>query len=220
MAQAERRWRREGRDLEVAAYRGRAREEYQQAHPGCSRRDAHEYAWRAAVAKFPPESGEGANPEAVTPLIAPVAKSKAHDSALLPAADSGRIKGLSEIPAEWPELPENASLQAEIGWVQAQRLRIVEEQPSGATVVHLERAGSPAPSWAALGWLETSIRSYAKYVDVVARSLSTQQDERELVQRERLAIEEIHQLLRQMKADRAVRRKPNRTPPGLGPHGT
>jgi hypothetical protein len=59
------------------------------------------------------------------------------------------------------------------GWVQAQRLRIVTEQASGATVVHLDRAGAPAPSWAALGWLETSIRSYAKFVDVAARATST-----------------------------------------------
>ena len=33
-------------------------------------------------------------------------------------------------------------------------------------------ASTPAPSMAALSWLETSIRSYAKYVDVVARALS------------------------------------------------
>ena len=46
------------------------------------------------------------------------------------------IQGLSAIPDAWPELPDNASLAAEIGWVQAQRLRIVEERASGATVVH------------------------------------------------------------------------------------
>lgn len=110
----------------------------------------------------------------------------------------GRVQGLSEIPVDWPDLPDNASLAAEIGWVQANRLRIVEERPSGATVVHLADARTPAPSWAALGWLETSIRSYSKYIDVVAKSLAVVQDEQELVRRERMAIEEIRGLLAEM----------------------
>jgi hypothetical protein len=80
-------------------------------------------------------------------------------------------------------------------------LRIVEEKPGGATVIHLERARSPAPSWAALGWLETSVRSYAKYVDVVAKSMGTQQDEAAMVRRERLAIEEMRGILAEMHED-------------------
>ena len=84
--------------------------------------------------------------------------------------DDGQIRGLSDLPTDWPDLPANASLSSEVGWVQANRLRIVEDQASGATSVHLDRALSPAPSWAALGWLETSIRSYAKFVDVAAKA--------------------------------------------------
>jgi hypothetical protein len=94
---------------------------------------------------------------------------------------------------------QNATSQDE--WVQASRLDVVEELPSGATRVHLARADSPAPSKAALGWLETSIRSYAKYVDVAAKATATQQDEQEHVRRERLALEEIDQLLAEMDAD-------------------
>ena len=75
---------------------------------------------------------------------------------------------------------------------------MVEERPSGATVVHLDRANEAAPSRAALSWLETSIRSYAKYVDVVARSLKDEQDEQENVKRERLAIEDMRGLLTEM----------------------
>ena len=111
------------------------------------------------------------------------------------------LQGLGDIPDDWPELPDNASLPAEIGWVQAQRLRIVEERPSGATVVHLDRARSPAPSWAALGWLETSVRSYAKFVDVVAKSMATAQDEATTVRRERLRIEEMREILAEMHQD-------------------
>ncbi len=55
-----------------------------------------------------------------------------------------------------------------------------------------------APSWAALGWLETSIRAYAKYVDVVAKSLKDEQDEQENVKREKMRIGEIRDLLKEV----------------------
>ena len=42
----------------------------------------------------------------------------------------GQIQGLGDIPG---------------GWVQANRLRIVEERAAGATVVRLDLSGSPAP---------------------------------------------------------------------------
>jgi hypothetical protein len=45
------------------------------------------------------------------------------------------------------------------------------------------------------------VRSYAKFVDVVAKSLATQQDEKELVQRERLAIDEMREILAEMHQD-------------------
>ncbi|QDU41707.1 hypothetical protein Mal52_01600 [Symmachiella dynata] len=114
-------------------------------------------------------------------------------------SDAGQIQGLSSIPDAWPELPANASLAAEVAWVQANRLRIVEERSSGATLVHLARALSPAPSWAALGWLETSIRSYAKYVDVAAKATASGDDEGSVLRRERLAIEEVETLLDEMR---------------------
>jgi hypothetical protein len=122
-------------------------------------------------------------------------------AALSAPSGGGPLRGLGDIPDDWPDLPDNASLPAEIGWVQAQRLRIVEERPSGQTVVHLDRARSPAPSWAALGWLETSIRSYAKFVDVVAKSMATAQNEQALVRHERLRIEEMREILAEMHQD-------------------
>ena len=113
--------------------------------------------------------------------------------------DGGPIQGLGAIPADWPELPDNASLAAEVGWVQANRLRIVEEQPGRATVVRLELAGSPAPSWATLGWLETSIRSYAKYVDVAAKATSVVDGEAAVWRHERVALEDMRALLDEMR---------------------
>lgn len=116
----------------------------------------------------------------------------------LPEAASSRIQGLGDMPAAWGALPLNASLQAELGWVQANRLLVVDELPSGASKVHLALARAPAPSMAALGWLETSIRAYSKYVDVVARSLKDEADEQDHVRRERTAIEDIKSLLCEM----------------------
>jgi hypothetical protein len=110
----------------------------------------------------------------------------------------GQVRGLADLPKDWPELPGNASLQTEITWVQANRLRVVEEHSSGATIVHRARARTPAPSWATLGWLETSIRCYAKFIDVLAKVTSQQQDEQAFVRRERMAIEEIRELLGEM----------------------
>jgi len=113
----------------------------------------------------------------------------------------GQIQGLGDIPECWSDLPANASLATEIGWVQANRLRIVEERTSGATVVHLGRALSPAPSWAALGWLETSIRSYAKFVDVAAKTTASDGGEAEVWRRERMALEEVRALLDEMRGE-------------------
>ena len=115
--------------------------------------------------------------------------------------EGGSIQGLSDLPGDWPTLPANAALAAEVGWVQANRLRIVEERPGGATLVKLGLALSPAPSWAALGWLETSIRSYAKFVDVAAKVSGGAEDEGAVMRRERRSIEEVRAILAEMEAD-------------------
>jgi hypothetical protein len=51
---------------------------------------------------------------------------------------------------------------------------------------------------AALAWLETSCRNYSKWCDIAAKATSTAQDEAEVVKRERIAIEEMRQLLGEM----------------------
>lgn len=112
--------------------------------------------------------------------------------------DDGQIQGLSSLPDDWPELASNDSLSSEIAWVQANRLHVVEERPGKATLVHLHRAHSPAPSYAALGWLETSIRSYAKFVDVAARAASQDDGDQSVVKRERVAVDEMRGLLGEM----------------------
>ncbi len=117
-------------------------------------------------------------------------------------SSDGQIQGLNSIPDEWPEtMPANTSIGTEVAWVQANRLRIVKERPGKATLVYLDQAMSPAPSWAALGWLETSIRSYAKYVDVAAKVSGRGDEEGAVMRRERMAIEEMRGLLEEMRED-------------------
>jgi hypothetical protein len=184
-----RQWRQEGRYEEIAEFRQQLKEATKKAWKAEGRQwdrdELNEVAWQEAARAFPPLVNEG--------MSGTDSQSE--------SAHGGRVTGLSDIPASWGELPANGSLQAEIGWCQANRLRIVEEKSSGATVVHLDRARVPAPSWAALGWLETSIRSYAKYVDVAAKVTSHQQDEADVVRRERMSIEEVRELLAEMLED-------------------
>jgi hypothetical protein len=162
---------------------------------GLTKADAQDWTYNELDRLFPHTdigdgSGEGDNHN-----------SAARDTDSNGAPARNHLAGLADLPADWPALPANASLQAELGWVQANRLGIVDQRPSGAAVVRLDQAESPAPSLAALGWLETSIRSYAKYVDVVARSLATQQDEQLTLKRERMAIDDVRELLATMLDD-------------------
>lgn len=133
-------------------------------------------------------------------MYPPLGPGDSHTVSETSAASQG-IRGLGDLPANWPELPSNASLSAEVGWVQANRLRVCSETGSGATVVDLGRALSPAPSWAALGWLETSIRSYAKFVDVAAKASASDDGEAEVWRHERMAIEEVRALMEEMMPD-------------------
>jgi hypothetical protein len=174
------RLRREGRWGDASKFKDEALKELRSK--GMKRDKASEAAWEAMEQAYPPM------PMAMAP-VDPVATEVEADT---------RVQGLSQIPADWPQLPGNASLQAEIRWCQSNRLRVVEERANGLVVVHLDRARTPAPSWAALGWLETSIRAYSKYIDVVAKALKDEENEQEMVKRERMAIDEIRSLLAEM----------------------
>ena len=109
------------------------------------------------------------------------------------------VRGLGDIPASWPQLASNASLGVEVQWVLANRIRVIKETQDGI-VVDLSKALTPAPSYATLGWLETSIRAFAKFVDVSTKASASGQDDAEKVKKERLAIAEIRELLAQMLA--------------------
>ncbi len=108
-------------------------------------------------------------------------------------AEETGVLGLADLPLSWPELPANAQLQVEIAWVNANRLRV-----RSGTGVDLSRALSPAPSYSALSWLETSILFPAKFADISVKATADQDDEKELIRREKLAVEEIRSILKEM----------------------
>ena len=184
-----RRWRQEGRYDEIAEFRQQVKDATKKAWRSAGRQwdrdELNEVAWQEAARAFPPLANEGMS---------------GTDSQSEPA-HPGRVTGLGDIPDDWPTLPANASLSAEIQWVQSSRIDVVEELPGGGTRVHLDRADRPAPSKSALGWLETSIRAYSKYCDIAAKATAQQQDEQEHIHREKLAIQEIRDLLAEMVED-------------------
>jgi hypothetical protein len=134
------------------------------------------------------------------PTVKPTVKPTVTPTPGQPLADAGTIRGLGDLPDSWPDLPAQSSLLTDVAWVQSNRLLIVEDGPGTATTVRLARAAEPAPSRAALSWLETAIRSYAKFVDVVARSAGGTADAEDDDRRERLALGEIDELLVAMAA--------------------
>ncbi len=174
----------EGRWAEVEPVRDRMIREAKAG--GMDKAAAQAWTYAEIDRLYPPLEPKGEPPPVVTET---------------PEPSSRPVPGLYLVPSEWPSLPNNAALSSELGWVQAERLRVVEDR-GNSTVVHLERASIPAPSMAALGWLETSIRSYAKYIDIVAKSLSSAVDEQDAARRERLRIDDIQALLSEMHEDK------------------
>lgn len=143
---------------------------------GMKRDEASDAAWEAMEQAYPP-----------TDAVASTADIRAEEPV------DTQVHGLSEVPAGWPQLPANASLQAEISWVTANRLRVRD-----GTGVNLSKALSPAPSYSALSWLETSILFPAKFADISVKATAQSDDEREFIKREKLAIEEIRSILAEM----------------------
>ncbi len=210
-AAASHRWRKEGVLPEVEVFRERARGECQAK--GMSRKAGLQYSWDAAFAAYPPPDRPAVDiPPIPIPktLLESTVESTVEESESIAKAsgtvrggtastNNGHIQGINQIPEGWPPLIANANQAIEVGWTQAQRLRVISEPWAGGPArVCLDKASEPAPSWGALGWLETSIRSYAKYIDVVARTLRDEQDEQDFKRRERVAIGDIEELLVQM----------------------
>lgn len=188
-------WQRDGRWSEVEPHRDQLMRKARRS--GLSKEDARQEVYAKLLEMFPQakqapqEAQSDAGGDANRDTRGGGATGSTH------ARDDATVSGLEVIPEHWPPLAANAPLAAEIQWVQANRLSVVKDLGDRA-VVDLAKAKTPAPSWAALGWLETSIRAYAKYVDVAAKASATLEDEREMARREKLAIDEVRSLLAEM----------------------
>ena len=190
-------WQREGQWSEVEPIRDELMKEARRS--GLDKADAQAKTYATLAERFPSkrqvQGGEEAGGAANR-----LDHADSPDGQTRTRAAEAAVTGLDAIPEDWPTLPANATLAQEIQWVQANRLSVVRDLGDHA-VVDLTKAMTPAPSWAALGWLETSIRAYAKYVDVAAKASATLEDERETTRRERLAIDEIRSLLADMASE-------------------
>lgn len=195
-----RNWQRDGRWKQVEPLRDQLMREARRS--GLSKDDAREKVYAALLEMFPqakqPVEEPASEAGGVVDQVAVTAETTSTGGTH--ARDEAAVTGLDAIPADWPALPPNAKLSVEIQWVQANRLSVVRDLGDRA-VVDLSKAMTPAPSWSALGWLETSIRAYSKFVDVAAKASATIEDEREMVRREKLAIDEVRGLLAEMLAD-------------------
>lgn len=150
--------------------------------------EAREWAYSELESRFPPIEVGDAEPAAEP--VPTTSETPSHGDGIR----------FSPIPDSWGDLPSNSKLSEEIQWVQSNRLRIVEETPAG-TFVNLDNSLTPAPSHAALGWLETSVRAYSKYCEIAAKSMSTVDAETDQIRRERSSIEEIRDLLSSLRVD-------------------
>lgn len=168
------RLRREGRWAEASKFKDMVLADCRAK--GFKRDEASDAAWEAMERAFPP-----------TATLASTTDIEANE------AIDMQVQGINEIPAGWPQLPANATLSSEIAWVSANRLRVRDGDG-----VDLSRALSPAPSYAALSWLETSILFPAKFADITVKATVQQHDEAEHIRREKMAIEEIRGLLAEM----------------------
>ena len=159
---------------------------------GMSKRDAYQYATREVDRVWVPPSPLPVEPD--PPPVEPAPEPEVQvepPTPEPPTVEPGDgLAGLGDLPISWPTLPPNAALQVEVAWVQANRLRV--RQGDG---VDLTRSLSPAPSHAALAWLETSILYPAKWADVTVRASQEVKDDAEQVRRERLALLEVRDML-------------------------
>ena len=174
--------------------RERLRQEARTA--GMTRRESISYAYRTVEQVWipPPEpEAEATEPEFLEEPEAVAIEPEPEEPPPQPIPSDQGVPGLGTIPEDWPKLAANASLQAEIAWVSANRLLV--RDGSG---VDLSRALSPAPSYSALSWLETSILFPSKFADISVKATQNQEDEAQHIRREKLAIDEIRALLAEM----------------------
>jgi len=171
------RLRAEGRWDEAAKFRETARADFRSK--GMKRAEAVEAAWEAMSEAFPP---------------LPVAEAPAD-----PGAPESAPTHAPPVP--WADLPTDADFADEVRWVHQQYIRIVEETPRGR-VIHWERASVKPPSTGACSLARWAAENRtAFYKDMLPRVMAKLEDgaeEETNIRRERMALDEIDELLGEM----------------------
>jgi len=172
------RLRAEGRWAEAARFKEVARADFRAK--GMKRAEAVEAAWEAMAEAFQPLSvAEG-------PADPDVPEAAATDAAPIP----------------WRDLPTVADFADEVRWVHQQYIRIVEEAPRGR-VIHWDRASVKPPSTGACSLARWAAENRtAFYKDMLPKIMAKVDDQAEKeeanVRRERMQIDEIRGVLREM----------------------
>lgn len=115
----------------------------------------------------------------------------------LPPPD--RMERRSEPPAEWGELPDNASQVEEVKWVYANYMRVVRRTREGHDRVQLKSASCPAPSHGTFTLLNFAITNQAGFLNLWQKVCKDKTEgEEEQVKKEKKSIAEIRAIIEQM----------------------
>ena len=176
------RWKQEGRDKEVSAFRNKAEADLRVA--GLSVGKAKSQAFSMAVAAFPP-------------LAQPDAAPAAGDTAE-PWGDWEDAIAQAGLPEAWGALPDSAPLDAEVEWVHQNRVLVVEDRPGKRPEFHWDRARTAAPSYGAVNLMEFAATNRKGFMDILQRVKPGMGGDEEDVRREKTKVEEIRRVLEEL----------------------
>jgi len=176
------RWKREGRDKEVSAFRARTETEMRVA--GLSVGKAKDAAFNMAVGMFPPlTQADGAEPPG------------AGEESAEPWGDWEDAIAQAGLPESWGTLADSAPLDAEVEWVHQNRVLVVEDRQGKHPLFHWERARNPAPSYGAVNLMEFGATNRKGFMDILQRVKPGMGGDEEHVRREKTKVEEIRRVL-------------------------
>ena len=178
------RWKREGRDKEVSAFRNKAEADLRVA--GLSLGKAKDAAFNMAVGMFPPL----AQPHGADPAVGDTAE---------PWGDWEDAIAQAGLPEAWGTLAESAPLDAEVEWVHQNRVLVVEDRPGKRPLFHWERARTPAPSYGAVNLMEFAATNRKGFMDILQRVKPGMGGDDDEVRREKVKVEEIRRVLEELR---------------------
>jgi hypothetical protein len=202
--EARARWRLEGREREVQAFRDKLESELRAS--GLTLVQASKRAFRKALTAFPAPEGEPARAPASPPRPRGRPRVRPSQRAPLPVPDPTEAwdnweEAITEhgFPDTWGSLPDSAALDVEVEWVHQNRVLVVEDRPGKPSLFHWERAQKPPPSYGAVNLMEFAANNRKGFMDILQRVKPGMDGEENMVRREKVKVEEIRRVLEQMR---------------------